>query len=191
MNDADFRNAFEFAPIGLALSSRGLIANCNRELLTMFGAKREQVVGQSFKILYPSVTDYEQMMEQIVARLNPEGHYTGGRVMKRLDKNGIDGLFWCQILGQVISGDVHSPVADESVVSIWAFENISVQSRREAAPTPREREIALLLIEGLTSKLIGKRLKISPRTVDVHRARLMRKYETSTTQELVSKLLGG
>ena len=191
MNDADFRNAFEFAPIGLALSSRGLIANCNRELLTMFGAKKEQVVGQSFKILYPSVTDYEQMMEQIVARLNPEGHYTGGRVMKRLDKNGIDGLFWCQILGQVISGDVHSPVADESVVSIWAFENISVQSRRETAPTPREREIALLLIEGLTSKLIGKRLKISPRTVDVHRARLMRKYEASTTQELVRKLLGG
>lgn len=191
MNDADFRNAFEFAPIGLALSSGGLIANCNRELLAMFGAKREQVVGQSFKILYPSAADYEQMMGQIVARLNPEGHYTGGRVMKRLDRGGIDGLFWCQILGQVISGDVHSHAAEESVVSIWAFENISVESRRESAPTPREREIALLLIEGLTSKLIGKRLNISPRTVEVHRARLMRKYGTSTTQELVRKLLGG
>ena len=52
-----------------------------------------------------------------------------------------------------------------------------------------EREIAALLIEGLTSKLIGKRLGISPRTVDVYRARLMRKYEAATTPELVHKLL--
>ena len=65
----------------------------------------------------------------------------------------------------------------------------------EGAVTPdrlaglAEREIAALLIEGLTSKLIGKRLDISPRTVDVYRARLMRKYSASTTPELVHKLL--
>ena len=56
--------------------------------------------------------------------------------------------------------------------------------------TPREREIAALLIEGLTSKHIGKRLAISPRTVDVYRARLMKKYDTATTSLLVQKLLG-
>ncbi len=55
--------------------------------------------------------------------------------------------------------------------------------------TAREREIAALLIEGLTSKLIGKRLAISPRTVDVYRARLMRKYGAATTPDLVHKLL--
>jgi DNA-binding CsgD family transcriptional regulator len=57
--------------------------------------------------------------------------------------------------------------------------------------TPREREIAALLIEGLTSKLIGKRLAISPRTVDVYRARLMRKTGAATTPELVHRLLAG
>ena len=55
--------------------------------------------------------------------------------------------------------------------------------------TPREREIAALLIEGLTSKLIGKKLEISPRTVDVYRARLMKKHRAATTPELVQKLL--
>ncbi|MEY3252048.1 MAG: hypothetical protein RL227_1021, partial [Pseudomonadota bacterium] len=55
--------------------------------------------------------------------------------------------------------------------------------------TAREREIAALLIEGLTSKLIGKRLGISPRTVDVYRARLMKKTGAATTPELVTKLL--
>jgi DNA-binding NarL/FixJ family response regulator len=53
----------------------------------------------------------------------------------------------------------------------------------------RIREIAALLIDGLTSKLIGKRLAISPRTVDVYRARLMRKVGAATTPELVNKLL--
>ena len=67
----------------------------------------------------------------------------------------------------------------------------ATEARRRSAVdlTPREREIAALLIEGLTSKLIGKRLAISPRTVDVYRARLMRKYEAATTPELVHKLL--
>ena len=46
-------------------------------------------------------------------------------------------------------------------------------------------------MDGLTSKGIGKRLTISPRTVDVYRARLMRKLGASTTPELVNKLLSG
>ena len=62
-------------------------------------------------------------------------------------------------------------------------------ARSRPALTPREREIAALLIEGLTSKRVGQRLAISPRTVDVYRARLMRKYGASTTPELVNKLL--
>ena len=45
-------------------------------------------------------------------------------------------------------------------------------------------------VEGLTSKRVGLKLAISPRTVDVYRTRLMRKYGTSTTPERVVKLLG-
>ena len=64
-----------------------------------------------------------------------------------------------------------------------------VRRQVKADLTPREREIAALLIEGLTSKQIGKRLAISPRTVDVYRARLMRKFDAATTPLLVQKLL--
>jgi DNA-binding CsgD family transcriptional regulator len=38
---------------------------------------------------------------------------------------------------------------------------------------------------------VGRRLSISPRTVDVYRARLMRKTGAATTPELVHKLLSG
>ncbi len=47
------------------------------------------------------------------------------------------------------------------------------------------------LMGGLTSKEIGRALSISHRTVEVYRARLMRKYKASTTADLVPKLLAG
>ncbi len=54
----------------------------------------------------------------------------------------------------------------------------------------REREIAAQLATGKTSKQIGRVLDISSRTVDIYRARLMRKYGTNNTPELLQRLLG-
>jgi DNA-binding CsgD family transcriptional regulator len=68
-------------------------------------------------------------------------------------------------------------------------EYLSARRRVGTVLTAREREIAALLIEGLTSKRIGQWLAISPGTVDVYRARLMRKYGASTTPEPVNMLL--
>jgi len=51
--------------------------------------------------------------------------------------------------------------------------------------------VAAHLMEGLTSKTIGRALGISHRTVEIYRARLMRKYQAATTAELVHKLLAG
>jgi len=56
--------------------------------------------------------------------------------------------------------------------------------------TPREREIAALLVEGKTSKLIARQVGLSPRTVEMHRAKLMRKFTAATSSELVNRLLG-
>jgi DNA-binding CsgD family transcriptional regulator len=41
----------------------------------------------------------------------------------------------------------------------------------------------------LTSKEIGKELNISPRTVDIHRASLLRKYGVRGTPDLIARLL--
>jgi DNA-binding NarL/FixJ family response regulator len=43
--------------------------------------------------------------------------------------------------------------------------------------TPREREILHLVIEGNTSPQIAKRLVLSPRTVELHRSRIMKKLD--------------
>ena len=81
--------------------------------------------------------------------------------------------------------------AHPHAAGIWSFEDLSARRVLKVEFTPREREIAALLIEGATSKQIGRQLATSPRTVDVYRARLMRKVGAATTPELVNKLLSG
>lgn len=178
-NPLDYRTAFDLAPIGLVLSRNRLMVDCNRQMLAMFGAAHDDLVGQSFAILYPSADEFERTGSRIVASLDAQGRYADERVMKRAGGE----LFWCHVAGRAL--DPRRPHA----AGIWSFEDLSAVRAVKTDLTPREREIAALLIEGLTSKLIGRRLGISPRTVDVYRARLMRKYGAVTTPELVHKLL--
>jgi PAS domain S-box-containing protein len=175
----DYRTAFELAPIGLVLSRQRLIVDCNEQVLTMFRAHADQLVGASFALLYPTTDEFERTGERIVARLGTDGRYADERVMKRMNGE----LFWCHVTGRALDP------AQPHAAGIWAFEDLSSRRALKVEFTAREREIAALVIEGLTSKQIGKRLVISPRTVDVYRARLMRKCGASTTPELVHKLL--
>ena len=181
----DYRSAFEFAPVAVALSRERLIVDCNLRMLAMFGAQRDQLLGQSFEVLYPSTVEFERTGARIAASLDAQGCYADDRVMKRLDGPAGGELFWCHVSGRTL--DPLLPHAE----GIWAFEDLSSKRRLKVVFTAREREIAALLIDGLTSKQIGKRLVISPRTVDVYRARLMRKVGAATTPELVNKLLSG
>lgn len=177
---ADYRIAFDLAPVGMAISRQRLMIDCNQELLAMFGATRAQLLGRSFEVLYPSSDEFERTGARITASLDGSGRYADERVMKRL---GSGELFWCHVIGRAL--DPARPHA----AGIWTFEDLSARRRLKADFTAREREIAALLIEGLTSKQIGRHLDISPRTVDVYRARLIRKTGASSTPELVQKLL--
>jgi DNA-binding NarL/FixJ family response regulator len=51
--------------------------------------------------------------------------------------------------------------------------------------TRREREVAQLLVEGLGSRAVASRLGITPKTVDTHRAAIMRKLGMSSMADLV------
>ncbi|MFO8006924.1 MAG: response regulator transcription factor [Candidatus Brocadiia bacterium] len=50
--------------------------------------------------------------------------------------------------------------------------------------SPREREVLQLLAEGLTTRQIARRLDISPKTVETHRARIMDKLDIRSIAEL-------
>ena len=62
---------------------------------------------------------------------------------------------------------------------------IAAIAARIATLTPREAEVLQLLVEGLPNKTIAYDLGSSPRTVEVHRARIMEKMAARSLAELV------
>lgn len=52
--------------------------------------------------------------------------------------------------------------------------------------TSREREVLAAVADGLTNRQTGELLGISHRTVEVHRARLMRKLDVQSMAQLVA-----
>jgi two-component system response regulator FixJ len=55
--------------------------------------------------------------------------------------------------------------------------------------TPRERDVLGHLVDGHPNKIIAYRLGISPRTVEIHRARIMQKCRVRSLSELVRTAL--
>jgi PAS domain S-box-containing protein len=180
----DYRLAFEWAPIGLVLSRQRHMVDCNARLCDMFGATRDQLVGQSFRILYPSGDEFERTGERIAPILNARGVYADDRVMRRLGGRHAGEMFWCHVAGRAL--DPARP--HES--GIWSFEDLGSRQPVRAELTAREREVAAHLLGGLTSKEIGRALGLSHRTVEIYRARLMRKYQAATTAGLIRRLIG-
>lgn len=56
------------------------------------------------------------------------------------------------------------------------------------ALTPREHEVLELIYAGYSNKEAGKRLQISPRTIEVHRKRFMEKLSARNTAHLIKLL---
>ena len=54
--------------------------------------------------------------------------------------------------------------------------------------SPREREVAVLVLQGLTYKEIGQRLYLSAKTIEHHMARIKRRSNASSRQELLARL---
>jgi PAS domain S-box-containing protein len=182
----DYRLAFEHAPVGMVLSRERTMVDCNQRLCEMFGATRELLVGQSLRVLYPSVAEFERIGRRLAPILNASGRYADNRMMRRL--GGLHGAiagetFWCHVTGHALNR------ALPHEAGIWTFEDLGSRRSARAGLTPREREVAAQVMQGLTSKEIGRVLGISHRTVELHRARLMRKYAAATTAELVQKLM--
>ena len=179
----DYKWAFYNAPVGQAIGRHRVVVDCNVLFAQMFQLSRDDLIGQSFQSLYPTQVDFEKTGERITPMLVQQGHFAEHRVMRRANGE----LFWVHVSGFTLNR------SDPFQETLWAFTDLSreegVDSTLHGSMTPRERDIAALLIERKTGKEIGEALGISPRTVDVYKTRLLRKYGVASTAELVKQLL--
>ena len=172
--------AFEAAPLGLVVARNRIISLYNTSFSDMFGYGERELVNSSLDCLYPSLNEFEATGDRATQTMVETGVYNDERIMRT--KKGK--LFWCRVTGRARDKSVPLQVA------VWTFEDISVRRPVASELTPREREISQLLVLGKTSKIIAKNLGISPRTVEAHRMRLMRKLSAATGTELIARLIG-
>jgi len=172
-------DAFEHAPIGLAILKNRMIVRCNRAFGQMFRADPDDCTNRSLADFYASEEDFQNFGAKVYTAIRQTGCYNDERVMRRRD----GALFWCRTRGQSTTPD--NPFQK----SVWSFADLS-EDRPVVELTQREREVAILTCRGLTSKEIGLELKLSYRTVEEYRARLLKKFGARKLAELVAKISG-
>ncbi len=89
--------------------------------------------------------------------------------------------------GDADAGDVQPP---EGEPPPDAAPDPELAARRDAL-TPREREVMDLVVEGHPNKVVAYRLGISPKTVELHRSRVMAKMQARSLTQLVRMTLSG
>jgi DNA-binding NarL/FixJ family response regulator len=65
------------------------------------------------------------------------------------------------------------------------YDTAPILAERLQRLTPRERQVLSLAAEGLSNKAIGRQLGISPKTVEIHRSKVMSKMEVTSTSALI------
>lgn len=183
--DIDYATVFWRTPTGLAVGRDRAIADCNLAFAEMFRGTRDELIGRSFAILYPDERHYITAGERVGRVLRAQETFANDRVMRRFNGE----LFWVHVRGRALTP--RAPHRD----TLWVFTELSGVLNSRNAPrtalTPRERDIAALLVDGKTAKEAAAVLGISPRTVEIYRTRLLRKYGVSSTPDLVLRLLTG
>jgi PAS domain S-box-containing protein len=171
--------AFESSPVGMCVTENRVVTLCNRAFGTMFGQDPAELLGHSLEPLYPSHDEFISIGNIGLPVMREVGTYGDERIMRRRDGT----LFWCHVVGRALDRE------DPFACAVWMFEDISHRRRTSGPLTVREREIARQLLTGGTSKQIGRVLGISPRTVEAHRARLMKKLGAANHADLLARLV--
>lgn len=173
------RLAFLHAPNATLILADRVILRASLMVEEVFGWKPAEIEGQSIKILYPGQTDFERIGERARHAMESQPVYSDERFMRH--RNGE--VIW--MAGQGRTLDTREP----QKLAIWTYRPIENQPALPHNFTAAEMRVAKYLVNGLTSKEIAKAIGSSPRTIEVHRANMVRKLQVRNSFELVRHLL--
>lgn len=175
------RPSFQFRlaemPVPLVYATYRVIRDCNEEFARLFGYRREEIIDQSFARLYPKLSDFVRTGSMWQTHL-PDGQvYYDERIMTAADGR----RFWCQVHGRA-----RLP-ADPFAEALYCFQPMARPvANNRLQLTDRQRQIVALVAQGKTNADIADELGLSVRTIESHRARLMRAAGLSNAAELAA-----
>ena len=173
--------AFDFSPAPIVVLSYRHMVEMNSSFASMFGYERESLIDQSIVKIFPSIEDYEKIgndaLESLLQKNSP--FYSDQRFMKHQNNE----LFWVHTHGRTLTPE------DPFKLMVWHFERKDQQPNSEQKLTKRETEITQLIVNQFTCKEIARKLGLSHRTIEVHKANLMKKLGVKSKAELTSKII--
>lgn len=142
----------------------------------------EPRLNDAARRLLAQVVDGEQHLYKLLARPGTSGgfsHHTDVELIR-----GGSGLLYG------ISSVTHGH--GDTVITVLELQRDEpeISELALAALTPREREVVLRVVEGLTDRQIAERLRLSPHTVTQHVKRAYRKLDVDSRVSLTRLLLG-
>lgn len=170
---------FLHAPVATLVLSERIVLRANAMVERVFGWRPEEIEGKSMRLLYPGQTDFEQVGERSRKAFASDDICRDERLMRR--KNGQ--IVWMEGRGRTLDR------TDPFRLAIWTYVPLESESASPEILTAAEKMIAKYLVNGFTSKEIAQTLARSPRTIEAHRANMMRKMQARNASELVRSLL--
>ncbi|NEH46176.1 PAS and helix-turn-helix domain-containing protein [Rhizobium leguminosarum] len=163
-------------PVPMAYATHRIIRDCNEAFANLFERKRDEIVGRSFARLYPRVSDFVRIGEMWGMHLSGSRRYYDERIMKTAGGR----RFWCAVNGRSRTPD--NPFAE----AIYCFQPmIRPVDDGQSILSERRRQILSMVSQGKTNVEIALELALSKRTIEAHRARVMRKIGVRNTAELI------
>jgi PAS domain S-box-containing protein len=162
-------------PVPMVYATHRIIRDCNEEFASLFRYARSELVDRSFARLYPKHSDFVRTGRMWQA------HLPGGRVYydERIMTAGDGRRFWCRVHGRT-----RHPT-DPFAQAIYCFQPLSrpvVDGRLTL--TDRQHQIIALVSQGKKNADIAAETGLSIRTIESHRARLMKAIGLKNAAEL-------
>ena len=135
--------------------------------------------GHGIEELIEHMTDHGQWLPVIGFSEGPDT----GRVVRAVLAGALDYLQWPCPTDKILTA---IELAESAAGNIGSLRLREARARsRVQKLTRREREVLEGVADGLSNRLIGEKLRISPRTVEIHRANMLNKMGASHTSEAI------
>jgi PAS domain S-box-containing protein len=169
----------------IVVDHRGRILMFSKACETTFGFAAIEILGASITTILPLETGEEQDRSVWNRRADTNASASYGSKVKGRHRNGTIFRLELSTVEMMTADGRQFIIVLRNRAEHNADNILPQQFPREDLLTPREREVLRQIASGASNKEAGRKLGISPRTVEVHRAHIMDKLAAKNAADLV------